>query len=430
MSKRTDTKKLVFLFGAGSSVPAGCRTAKQITDNLAQILHKDKYVLSEYPWLESLWELVRRHAVQTSMTMGRFLPNFEHLVCAVELLEEYADTFRLPDRDATSTINELGKALGFPTGVEAYAALSYALMQISSDAQLVNPIGQLFQLKGTSAKYMWAAKALRKLISDQFPTQYDLSYLTPFREVLLHDSREIVVATLNYDLVLDEFFRAHNIPYEDGFANGEEPAPWRGFGKSDPCVTYLKLHGSLNWFQIRREWFSKEQAQLSANEIYKCEKLDINHLLKKELSQKQKINEKYKYEFNNPYLIMGGSKDRKVLDIPFIEIGREWVNSLALTDTLVIVGTSYSDFHLLQQIKGTLINNRYLDKVICINPDRSTNEAYGILLRSVTGSGKRPYMFFIDTHWDFQRISAEYKLPLKEILSLHSDKLMQHFREA
>lgn len=44
-----DRKKLVFLFGAGTSAPAGCKTTQQLTDRLIQIIDEDKYisVLSE-----------------------------------------------------------------------------------------------------------------------------------------------------------------------------------------------------------------------------------------------------------------------------------------------------------------------------------------------------------------------------------------------
>ncbi len=305
-----------------------------------QIIGEDKYISSEYPWLKQLWKLIQQHATNTSMTMGRFNPNFENLIYAIELLEEYTETVRLPKEHISATMNELGKMLGFHNIAEAYAAFSYALMRISADSQMINPQAQLFQIKGTSAKYMWAAKMLRKIVADEFPKEHDLRYLTPFKKLILEDNRDLVVATTNYDLVLDQFFDSNDILYDDGFSICETLSPWSGFCKRDKGLTYLKLHGSLTWFLIKRSWFSVEPSQLAVNEIYKCPSADINHLIKDELNKKQLKNKKYKYEFNNPYLIMGGAKDKKILQSPFIEIGREWINSLALAETVVIIGDS------------------------------------------------------------------------------------------
>jgi len=425
----TDSKKLVFLFGAGASVPAGCQTTKQLTDKLPQILRKDPYISSQYYWIEQVWALIERHAKQTAMTMGRFIPNFENLVYAIELLEAYTDIFRLPDEDAIKIVNELGKNLGFNKVSEAYAALSYALMQISSDSQAINPQAQLFQIKGASAKYMWAAKALRKLIADEFPKKHNLGYLDPFKEIISEGGRAIVVATINYDLVIDQFFEDHNICYKDGFSIDKELTPWCGFVKSNQFLTYLKLHGSLTWFQIKKDWFAKEPPNLSVNDIYKCPIADITHLIKDELNKKQLKDRKHKYEFNNPHLIMGGSKDKKILESPFIEISREWLNALASADTVAIVGASASDFHLIQQMKGTLVSNKKLDKVICINPSKDVNDAYGLFFRSITGTENPPYMFFIDCCWDFQKIHEEYKMSLKDMLSMPSAKLLRHFKD-
>lgn len=426
---KVDRKKTVFLFGAGASVPAGCKTAQQLTNKLMQIIEQDQYLSSEYPWLKQLWELIQQHAKETSMTMGRFDPNFENLIYTIELLEEYTDTVRLPQQGALNIINELSKILGFHNMTEAYAAFSYALMRISADSQAINPQAQLLQIKGTSAKYMWAAKALRKIIADEFPKEHDLCYLTPFKEVIFEDNRDVVIATINYDLVLDQFFDDHHIHYDDGFSIDEKLACWSGFRKRDQFLTYLKLHGSITWFQIKKDWFAVEPFQLAANDIYKCPNADITHLIKDELNEKQLKNEKYKYEFNNPHLIMGGSKDKKILQSPFIEIGREWINSLASADTVVIVGTSATDFHLLQQMKGILVHNKQLDKIICINPNKSANNAYGLFFRAVTNTKEPPYMFYIDYHWDFHKIHEEYKLSVKDMLSMPSTKLMRHFKD-
>ncbi len=424
-----DRKKLVFLFGAGASVPAGCKTTQQLTDRLIQIIDEDEYISSEYPWLKQLWKLIQQHAINTSLTMSRFNPNYENLIYAIELLEEYAGTVLLPKAPSLTTIKDLGEMLGFNNPIEAYSAFSYALMKISADYQALNLPLLPVQIKGTSAKYMWAEKILRKIIADEITREYDLQYLTPFKKLILEEKRDSVVATTNYDLVLDQFFNGNEILYDDGFCISETLSPWNGFRKQNQGITYLKLHGSLTWFQIDKRWFSVLPSQLAANEVYKCPSTDITSFIKDELNNKQLKNKKYKYEFNNPHLIIGGSKDKKILQRPFIEIGREWLNSLAFAETLVIIGSGASDFHLLQQMRGILVNNKQLDKIICINPRSDINNAYGRFFKNVTGTGNPPYMFLIDCCWDFNEISKKHRLPLQDMLSMSSTELMTHFKD-
>lgn len=123
MSKISSAKKVVFLFGAGASVPANCKTAIDITKWLIQAIEKSSYLNTQHKWIQSLWESIQLfsrdfHDTDTTtlpngrvLNHKRFIPNFEHLIYLIELLEDYTDTqVRIP---SNQRFYDPFKAIGF-----------------------------------------------------------------------------------------------------------------------------------------------------------------------------------------------------------------------------------------------------------------------------------------------------------------------------
>ena len=269
---------------------------------------------------------------------------------------------------------------------------------------------------------MWVNKAILKLISDQFRKKYDLSFLAPFQNIFRDPNLKVTVATVNYDLVFDQFFYDTSINFQDGFSKNTDVAIWESFDLETEDVLYLKLHGSLNWFQIKENWFAEKPTVQSPNQIYKIPSLDIFPLLKKKYREKHKKNEKYKYEFNSPQLIIGGLKDTKILDIPFIEIHHKWQNELLLANTLVIIGMSASDKHILRQISGFLLTNKKLDKIIIISPDKIAHYAFHAFFKNISN-----YLLHYQSKWDIDSIQKDMNLPFEEFITMSSCKLKDKF---
>ena len=178
----------------------------------------------------------------------------------------------------------------------------------------------------------------------------------------------------------------------------------------------------MNWFQIIENWFSEKPIVESPNQIYKVHSLNILPLLKKKYREKYKKNEKYKYEFNSPELIIGGLKDTKIQDKPFIEIHHKWQNELLLANTLVIIGMSASDKHILSQISGLLLTNKNLDKIIIINRNESALLAFCAFFKNF-----KNILFPYQTEWDIDSIQKDMKLPFVEFIKMPSWKLKNHF---
>jgi len=430
-------KNIVFLFGAGASVPAKCKTTPDLTEWLIQAIQKDSFISAQFSWIIPLWEILQLSSRDfndqdtTTLPNGhiiehkRFTPNFENLVYLIELIEDFIDS--MPTRPTNQKFFDLLKSLKFHSDQDAYNAVLYSLARLSSDIRSVQPIWQLMSIKGLSAGYMWAHKALLKLIFDQFLTNYDLSYLKGYTRVLRDKELRVVLATTNYDLVFDQFLYENSICYQDGFSNGTELSIWNGFDYTKEDITYLKLHGSLNWFKIEDDWFEEKPEYISPNRIYKVNSLDIMPMLKQELRDKSLKDHKYSFEFNVPHLIMGGLKDKKILTTPFVEIHREWQNALSTAHTILIIGMSASDLHLLYQMKGLLLTNRNLSKIIIINPNNSTHQAFNTFLRDVSIGAKEPVIFNINSYWDLNLFGNGIKLPFEKVLKMTGRELNEHF---
>lgn len=83
--------------------------------------------------------------------------------------------------------------------------------------------------------------AWRKYACDQFAIITDLIDQLNLRNII----------SLNHDLVLDTYLSENKIPYDDGFELRDHKFPqWSGIPKETENIRYLKLHGSVDWFEV------------------------------------------------------------------------------------------------------------------------------------------------------------------------------------
>jgi len=441
MNKVEPRNNVVFLFGAGASVPAGIKTTSVFTDWLIHTIEHDYYLKTKYPCLKSIWELLEWFSInfqnsdQVILHKGDrlsnryFYPNFEYFIYLIELLENFNDVIPNMPLLNNARFMELLENLGCRDVNEAYLASSYGLARLSSDIRKINPLSQYINFKGPSAKYMHANKALVKLIAEQFPNEFNLEYLKQFYDVVNNHDDHVVIATTNYDLVFDKYFNDYQICFQDGFSKISDQQTWEGFSSNNDDILYLKLHGSLNWYNIKDDWLKNKPEIISINDIYKIPSMNIVPLLNDKLKRKYTLDQDFKHEINVPHLIMGGLKDKKILDIPFIEIHREWQNSLSTASTLVIVGVGFTDIHLLSQMRGLLLTNKNIEKIVIINPDVEAHKAFNAFMRNVRIRRSDQLIFNIISNWDLELLK-ENLMPIQEIINLGSSELNQYFQSS
>ena len=110
-------KKVLFLFGAGASVPAGFPTSTGFTKALVECLSNSESPLGQFKWIPPLWSLLdniahggNKETAQFFDTPPSFIPNFEQFSFLVEALEEFVEKSSSIDSVGLSLAKNLGFA--------------------------------------------------------------------------------------------------------------------------------------------------------------------------------------------------------------------------------------------------------------------------------------------------------------------------------
>ncbi len=131
------------------------------------------------------------------------------------------------------------------------------------------------------------------------------------------------IVTTNYDRVLEYIMSYHNFPYTDGF-NGKELSIFDEIQfKDKEIVNLIKVHGSLNWFEI-----NGENRFLSSISKDKAPKIIAPG------------NNKYKDAYNSPYR----------------ELIQKADNLIKNASSFLVIGFGFNDEHLTPKIK-TKVNH-------------------------------------------------------------------------
>jgi hypothetical protein len=133
-----------------------------------------------------------------------------------------------------------------------------------------------------------------------------------------------VVATLNYDLTVETMCQAASVPCSTGIDEWASSGTW-DFPRNG--VRLLKLHGSIDW-------------SLGAVDT------TPGFLAQQTITVDGESNS---YPRNRPAIVFGQTKLRP--DGPFIELLLEFARALDVVDQLVIVGYSFRDDHVNEQIR-------------------------------------------------------------------------------
>lgn len=171
--------------------------------------------------------------------------------------------------------------------------------------------------------------------------------------------KKINIFTLNHDTLVEQFLEREGINYCDGFIKNELPILlWNPeiFKEDGFKIDLYKLHGSINWYQFKKE-------------------NDSNYFVGKaphgfiELDHVEYSKNKYLYRYNRHMILIGTfNKMFDYLTNIFIEIHYKFFNILYNIDTLIISGYSFNDKGINFSIKKWLDSDT-VKKIILINPD-------------------------------------------------------------
>ena len=250
-------KKIAFLLGAGSSIPAGYSS----TDDLTNLITNS----NEY-WIDTAYNIVHDEFCASHRHELTFL--VRRIICWLnDRNQEYFD--RRPE--------QTGKAVN-------YEDIYYLASQLSDDAtELQNPglLPLIDQLKWemtlwpefkSYCKYIRRGSTMLNPVEFHQLLSFTCLYIGGIVVDILnqigkcHKHLELITAiheapelnlkgivTLAHDTHVEAFLHKQNIPYADGFSPNSTGCNWRiwknHFQENDH-IPFLKLHGSVDWHKL------------------------------------------------------------------------------------------------------------------------------------------------------------------------------------
>lgn len=167
------------------------------------------------------------------------------------------------------------------------------------------------------------------------------------------------IFTLNHDTLIEQYLEREGISYCDGFIKNELPILlWNPeiFNEDRSKISLYKLHGSINWYQFKKENDSNYFVGKAPHGF-----IELDHI--------EYLKNKYLYRYNRHMILVGTfNKMFDYLTNIFIEIHYKFFNLLNSIDTLVISGYSFNDKGINFSIKKWMDSDAF-KKIILINPD-------------------------------------------------------------
>lgn len=303
-------KNIVFLFGAGVSIDAGCKTSKGILDDLIGTIKNPDTLVEEHlrkPFLE-IYEFLQasldyQHSLRNiRLDRDHYKSNIEDFILVLRKIidKEFIIPYPLVGNWSDKILKwELQNENIFNLFLEFITKQlkeKWLVFDIAKANELVEPVYTF--LKDTSA-----------------------------------EEYQINIFTLNYDLIFESTLNTSDVTnINNGFTrkrwSGDFDAP-----NNESKINYYKLHGSLDWY-------------------YDADKEIIK-------SNKEHIVE------DSPLIIFG--EDSKMLSYdPFISLLFNFRKKLSEASLFVIIGYSFQDVY----INNLLIQQVNVDdkKILVIDP--------------------------------------------------------------
>lgn len=153
-------------------------------------------------------------------------------------------------------------------------------------------------------------ESLEEFLKISDPTVVD--YMRPILDLHLSQPGGLVIASLNYDVVVELAGQNAGIPVDDGMG------AWNASGVVYPpdALRLMKLHGSITWSSDGRDDTIERHGILDTRPSHR-----------------------------RPAVIFGG-RNKLRADGPFLELLWEWRSHLLTCDHLIVIGYSFRDDHI------------------------------------------------------------------------------------
>lgn len=353
-------KNVGLFLGAGFSYELGLPIVNEATSEIRNFLTHDRIISFNDHWnvkkLGHSDEVI--NAFSSLVTNKKY--NYENIIGALEVYANRHENTKL--RQDYHGIKEW--FIEFVWNI-------FSIRQVKNLSYIINGIKYyqgIKQLYNNQTKPMWVFSLNHDLVFEIIAKYYDLplkSGLPDKYKIPKRDDKGIIIGELTFDYLKREDI--NNNRYNYSFKNNEK------------CINLLKLHGALDFFGKDDEL---NYVKLSLDNCTLSEYLrDINFLLMHmdQLKDVRATNHISYYDENNELqflrksLLSGAYKfDKRNSQIAPIEYLKLFSSYINYVEELIVIGYSFSDFHIdtiirdwltFSSIRHITIVNPFIDRI-------------------------------------------------------------------
>jgi hypothetical protein len=308
---------------------------EEMTREIVRLVESDNQARSS--GVSQALNFVLAHMVAADTLKGgraEDLVNVERLFSAVELLAdrnnievapfvgswiEGVEAFDLLRRDKSSLAHRIQEELARPRGDIAKPLADFI------EAEVGRGQGRVYQ---RALDAMTAA--LRKAV--HIPSAKTVQYLTPL--VRAASSRTVAaIGSLNYDLSIEMAAAEAGTAYDTGLVNWSKEGFWNW---RDDAFPLIKLHGSINWCVER--WYPQARDGTMEQDVF--------------VETDDPLGDR-----RRPAVVFG-QREKLRAEGPFLELLRQFSRHLDGARFLIVIGYSFQDRHINEQIRRWLNSER------------------------------------------------------------------------
>lgn len=239
----------MFLLGSGISIPAGFPSTMDITDNVMSGNRVIRHTDSRYYLTDSPTELDKHFTKEKLPDILSLLKIIQQVMGNYEKRKQldyellFYFVLQLHDFESGNSIN-----------MAIYPFYKRIKMKFIQQNRKNIRFIDLFAETENYIRHM----AWRKLSE---VTIGQTAYLSLFKDALLDKNMHVVnIATLNHDLLLENYLFQQQVLFNDGFGKTKRGVRYweNSFAERN---NFLKLHGSINWFTLQPDhgsWFDQK----------------------------------------------------------------------------------------------------------------------------------------------------------------------------
>jgi len=334
--------KPILLLGAGASIDAGLLDTNRLTRQIYSILQREGslvpvqlfgYVIAKIlikkvrlggsPFddvnVEEAYDGIEKLIGRDKDITSEFVSSWDPFL---ESLRPQFDEYKFVDRLSSAIESSYARSI---RGSNAQLSIDRSRLQ-SAAREITNAIGAA-GIIGSSDVFNHLIRALLKCLEhDQSKIEYIQKIIS-----ILNDNVS-VIASLNYDLVVENGLSNQGITYNYGLDNWTDKKIV-SFHSRKPGVKLLKLHGSINWSGID-------------DDISVIDDVRKN---------------------NSPAIVFGSNNGKLTPRGPFLQLRHEFEKRLLDTNTLIIIGYAFGDDHLNALIRRWTSTRRKA-RLVIIDP--------------------------------------------------------------